>query len=81
MSKDYFDYLNKYSAKPIENDDAGHAQIVDAFVLLGPQERIAALDHYDGHLPDDPSPSRFAEHFGLQRKLKSAHDKLKKVGR
>jgi hypothetical protein len=81
MSDDYFKQINKYTPTPIENTDEGHSKIVDSFVLLTPEARIAAMDHYDTFLPDDPSPAKFAEHFGLQRKLKSAHDKLKRVGR
>ena len=81
MSKEFYDHLNKYTPEPVSNDDAGHARIVDAFVLLNPHERIAAMDDYNKHLPPDPSPRKFAEHFGLQRKLKAAHGNLKRVGR
>jgi hypothetical protein len=81
MSKEYFDNLNKFTAVPVENDDGGHERIIQNFVLLAPEARVAAMNDYDSYLEPDPSPGKFAEHFALNRKLKSAHANLKRVGR
>lgn len=81
MSKEYYDQLNKFTAAPVSNDDAGHERIIQNFVLLAPEDRVAAIDDYNRYLKPDPSPREFGQHFALGRKLKSAHQNLKRVNR
>jgi hypothetical protein len=81
VTDDYFKQINKFTAVPVDNTDDGHERIIQNFVLLAPEARVAAMNDYDSYLEPDPSPSKFAEHFALNRKLKSVHASLKRINR